>query len=221
MNHLIAYLELPAVPNLAEFDPSNWEEEITMGTGESYGFSTTFQKVAGKTTGQLNYAYTVSSRQFTDNNDGLSYPFRYTHPHEFKINLKHQFTKQLSFSANWIFGSGQPFTLVSTPYRYPPLSNFSDAAERVSSINGERLPAFHRLDIGFYLQWGKATIQQTLQLGAYNVYNRKNPYYQYLQEGAEFPEDNGLKQQNALPFLPSISYRIWFKGNSFAAIRGD
>ncbi|MFK7978508.1 MAG: carboxypeptidase-like regulatory domain-containing protein [Saprospiraceae bacterium] len=210
MNHLITFIDIPILPNLAEFDPIDWENEITNGQGKSYGISTSLSKKIGPTTGQINYAYTVSRRQFEDNNEGISYPFRYTHPHEIKMSVKHQITPKLAAFVGWQYGSGQPYSLVSTTSRYPPLSNTSDIAnERIGPINGNRLPAYHRLDVGAYYEWGKR-IKQTFNLGIYNIYNRKNPYFQYLQEDPDFPEENGLKQQHALPLLPSLAYRVVF-----------
>jgi len=212
MNHLIAYLDQPSIPGLLEFDPTYWEEEITNGQGRSYGFSTSLEKRKGKTTGQINYAYTVSERQFEYNNEGAYYPFNYTHPHEVKLSLKHQITPALAAFASWQYGSGQPFSLISTTLRFAPLSNLSNGDEiRIGTINGHRLPAYHRLDAGVHYQWAGAKVKQSFNLGVYNLYNRNNPYYQYLQEGSFFPEEDGLKQQNALPLLPSVSYRIEFK----------
>ena len=211
MNHLATFLELPTVPGLIQNDPTFWEEEITKGIGKSYGFSTSLEKKAGKTTGHINYAYTISTRQFEDNNDSESYPFRFTHPHEVKINVKHQITPSLAAFASWQYGSGQPFSLVTTTTRFSPLSNSSNGDEvRIGTINGSRLPAYHRLDAGILFQWAGKNIQQSLNLGVYNLYNRKNPYYQYLLEDSFFVEDDGLKSQNALPILPSIAYRAVF-----------
>lgn len=211
MDHLITYLDLPTLPGLIEFDPTYWEEEITNGQGKSYGFSTSLEKKKGTLTGYLNYAYTVSERQFEDNNEGEYYPFRYTHPHELKLNLKYQITPALTAFASWQYGSGQPYSLLTTTSRFAPLSNLENGdEERIGKINSHRLPAYHRLDAGVYFQWSGKRIKQSLNLGLYNAYNRKNPYYQYLQQDSYFPEDDGLKQQNALPLLPSIAYRVVF-----------
>lgn len=211
MNHLIAFIDLPSIPGLQEFDPTYWEDEITTGQGKSYGFSTSLEKKKGATTGHINYAYTISERQFEDNNDGEYYPFRFTHPHEVKLGLKHQITPVLAAFANWQYGAGQPFSLITTTYRFAPLSSLANGdEERIGSINGHRLPAYHRLDVGIHYQWSGSKTKQSFSLGAYNLYNRKNPYYQYLQQGSFFPEEDGLKQQNALPLLPSIAYKMIF-----------
>ena len=212
LDHLISYLEDANLPSLLEIDPVIWEEEITTGTGKSYGWSTTIAKTKGRLTGQANYTYSVSERQFEFLNDGLPYSFRYNHPHSIKINLQQQLNKKTAFNINWNYGSGQPISLLTTTSRFAPLSNLQGAAvlERIGRVNSYRLPAYHRLDLGFYFEWASDQVQHHLNLGVYNLYNRKNPYYVYRVEDFDFPEDNGLKQQNSLPILPSLSYRVVF-----------
>lgn len=214
MDNLIAFYDnefTVNLPGLVDIDPTYWEEEITSGYGESYGFSTNISKNKGLLTGQLNYAYTVSERTFEENNEGETYPFRFNHPHELKATVKYQINPKLSFFAHWQYGSGQAYSLIKTQSRFAPLSNLINGdEERIGPINGNRLPAYHRLDVGIYYQWQGEKVKQSLNLGLYNSYNRKNPYYQYLRESELFPEENGLKQQNVLPILPSLSYRIIF-----------
>lgn len=214
MNNLITFFddEFSAnLPGLVEFDPIAWEDDITTGTGKSYGFSAGLSKNIGAVTGQLNYAYTVSERTFAENNNGATYPFRFNHPHELKASIKYQINPKLSFFAHWQYGSGQAYSLIKTQLRFAPLSNLvAGDEERIGSINGNRLPAYHRLDAGFYYQWQGKKIKQSLNIGVYNLYNRKNPYFQYFQEDIDYPEDSGIRQQNVLPILPSLAYRVIF-----------
>ena len=209
LDHLIAYQELATLPGLIELDPTFWEEEITFGSGESYGWSTSIAKKKGTLTGQVSYAYTLSERQFEGNNNNQAYPFQYTHKHEIKVGLQQQLNPTTSFSLNWQYGSGLPYSLITTASRFAPLSNFYDPeTTRIGAVNSHSLPAYHRLDVGFHFQWTAKKPFQYLHLGVSNLYNRKNPYYQYLRQDEFFPEENGLKQQNALPRLPSLSYRL-------------
>lgn len=211
LDNLIAYSTDADLPSLLQFDPTFWEDKITFGEGKSYGISTALEKNKGTITGQINYNYTVSERRFDDINNSTYYPFRFTHPHEIKIGVNYQFNKVASFNLNWQYGSGQSITLIKSDARFAPLDNLSFSnLERIGSINGYRLPAYHRMDLGFYMHWKQPKVTHHLNLGVYNVYNRKNPYYLYQYEDEEFPEDNGLRQQNALPLLPSFSYRIVF-----------
>ncbi len=214
MDNLITFFDdefTLTLPGLVDFDPIAWEAEITTGSGESYGVSAGFSKNKGPITGQLNYAYTVSERTFEENNGGETYPFRFNHPHELKTSIKYQINPKLSFFAHWQYGSGQAFSLIKTQWRFLPLSNLVNGdEERIGAINGHRLPAYHRLDAGFHYKWQGEKIQQSLNIGVYNLYNRQNPYYQYLQEDVDFPEDSEIKSQNVLPILPSLSYRAVF-----------
>ena len=120
--------------------------------------------------------------------------------------------KNVSLNVNWQYGSGQPISLITTTDRFAPLSNLPDISvvERIGQVNSYRLPAYHRLDLGFYFEWAGDRVQHHLNIGVYNLYNRKNPYFVYRVFDEDFPEDNGLKQQNSLPILPSLSYRVAF-----------
>jgi len=68
-------------------------------------------------------------------------------------------------------------------------------------------PHHHRLDFGVNKHKKRKKWDSTLSLGAYNVYNRKNPFFAYLAY-----EDNQrvAKQVSLFPIIPSISYRIQF-----------
>jgi len=211
LNHLIAYGEETNLPSLEEFDPDFWEEEITHGEGEAYGGSLALEKNNGKLTGGLNYTFTISNRQFEDINNNEPYPFRFNHRHEWKSTVQYQLNKTTAFHVQWHYGSGQPISLIKTNSRFAPLHNFTDTeTELIGTINSYRLPAYHRLDMGFHFHWQGPSVTQHLTLGVYNFYNRKNPFYIYLYEDENFPEDSGLQQQNGLPILPSISYRVVF-----------
>ncbi len=211
LNHLIAYGEESSLPSLEEFDPDFWEDEITYGQGEAYGGSMTLEKNSGKLTGQVNYSFTISNRQFEDINNNEPYPFRFNHRHEWKSTVQYQLNKTTAFHVQWHYGSGQPISLIKTDSRFAPLHNFTDTeTELIGTVNSYRLPTYHRLDMGFHFHWQRPSVVHHLTLGVYNLYNRKNPFYVYLYEDTIFPEDSGLQQQNGLPLLPSISYRVVF-----------
>ena len=209
LNHLIRYAEDAALPTLFESSGSFWEEEITSGKGRGYGLEFQARKTKGATTGMLGYTYSRSYRTFEFINEGREFPFRFTHPHALHLQLRQQFSDHINFSLGWQYGSGLPITLVTSEYRFAPLDNLAPApAESLTSTNGYTLPAYHRLDFSLQFQWQKTKFQHFLNLGVFNLYNKKNPFYLYQVNNADFPEDDGLKQQNALPFLPSLSYRI-------------
>ena len=79
--------------------------------------------------------------------------------------------------------------------------------ESYGSRNTTRLPSYHRLDFGVNKHSKKQKWESTWTLGAYNIYNRKNPWFAYL---SYENNDRVAKQVSLFPIIPSISYRIQF-----------
>ena len=70
------------------------------------------------------------------------------------------------------------------------------------------MPNYHRLDISANFKKQKKLGVRTWSLGIYNVYNRQNPYFMYLDYN-----DSGsavMKQVCIFPFIPSFSYSFKF-----------
>ncbi len=209
MKNLISYREGVGLPGLVDNNPTFWEEEITVGEGSSQGFEFQIRKEKGRTRGLCGYSLSFANRQFPGINRGKDYPFRYLHRHSFKIYVSHSFSKNLSLSASWQYGSGQRVTLVKSDAPFAPLDNLlGNVADPLVPTNGTLLPEYHRLDISLDFFWSKRAAKHSISIGAYNVYNRSNPYFIYILEDEFFPEDNGLKKQRSLPVFPSLRYGV-------------
>ena len=80
-----------------------------------------------------------------------------------------------------------------------------DLVESYGERNSTRLNAYHRLDIGLTHHKQKKYYERIISFGAYNAYNRKNPFFAYLSH-----DENGdrvAKQVSLFPIIPSISLR--------------
>lgn len=211
MNHLITYKQVSTLPSLAEIDASFWEEEVTSGKGWSTGLEVSVFQSFPKTNFWINYTLSRSERQFNLLNDGTKFPFRFERRHDLKLGFKHQFSDKISLNGNWLWGSGQPITLISTNFELPPF-DFSptEETERLSSHNGFRMPSYHRLDFSFNFQWQKKWAKHHLSIGLYNAYNRKNPFFIYFFNDKEAPSNSGIEKSSLLPMLPSFSYSLKF-----------
>lgn len=183
----------------------NWEDNLTQGRGESYGMEVFVRKKTGKITGWVGYTLSWTNRQFKDLNQGRPFPYRYDRRHDFEILLSYAITKKIEVSATWVYGTGnaismpvETYPIAEAPGGMPyDVQNFGDR-------NGFRMRANHRLDfsISFHkdTKWGK----RTWNISIYNVYNRKNPFYYFV-------EGNKLKQVSIMPIIPSFSYIFKFK----------
>ena len=206
MDNLITYKA--GYSNLSSTEP--WQNSVeTGGKGESYGAEFLFQQKKGKTTGWIGYTLSWTNRKFENINFGEWYPYKFDRRHDFSIVLSHKFNEKWDAGATWVYGTGNAMTFPQAIYLGTPYNNSQDVdyVEYYGDRNSTRLAAYHRLDIGFNRTKKKKRLTKTLSFGAYNAYNRKNPFFAYL----TYERGNRVAKQVALfPIIPSISYRIQF-----------
>ena len=77
--------------------------------------------------------------------------------------------------------------------------------------------SFHRMDIGVDFIKEKRNYTRTWNIGVYNAYNRKNPFFIFIDtdpilnnNGARIGSERVLKQASLFPLIPSFSYKIEF-----------
>ena len=210
MSNLITYKE--GYSNLSSTE--SWENSVeTGGEGESYGGELFLQKKKGKTTGWIGYTLSWTNRRFDNISFGEWYPYKYDRRHDFSLVLSHKFNDRIDIGGTWVYGTGNAMTFPQAVYLgMPNTNNWSgqsivDLVESYGDRNSTRMNPFHRLDLGVNFHKQKKKYSRTFSVGAYNVYNRKNPFFVYLSE-----EDNQrvAKQVSLFPIIPSISYRIQF-----------
>ncbi len=203
--------------NVIEYRPgaqlllnNNYESELIAGKGQAYGLELLLQKNAGSLSGWIGYTLSWSQRQFDQLNNGKPFFARYDRRHNISVVGIYQFNPRLSFSATWVFLSGARFT--------PPIGQFGitnsgysgiDVLPIYTSRNSIKLPNSHRLDVNLIIK-NKPTRRWAGEwhLGAYNAYNRSQPYRIDLRK-----DKNGNYQyytQGLFGFIPSIAYNFKF-----------
>ncbi len=210
MNNVISYKEGVDFIGLE----NDWQDKVTQGDGDSYGVELFFQKKRGKTTGWIGYTLSWNNRQFDDINSGEKYPFKYDRRHDISLLLSHQLTKRIAFTAAWVYGTGNSITLPLYRYNVPYHVDFETGnvytreIETIGSKNAFRMKAYHRLDINFEFYKKRGNFERWWIIGAYNVYNRKNPYFIY--SGRDEEGERVFKQVSLFPIIPSVTYRFKF-----------
>lgn len=216
MSRLIEYKDGVGFSGLAS---ERWEDKVTTGRGWSYGVELFLQKKTGRLTGWVGYTLSRSQRRFGELNQGKTFPYTYDRRHDVSAVVSYRWRQHVDVSATWVFGTGQAIWLPEA--RVSGLrhttgreTHYWSATRRVAiraygARNSSRMEPYHRLDIGVHFHrvrnWGK----QTLTVGAYNAYNRKNPFFLLSVEDA----DSGtlrFKKITVFPVLPAIAYQIHF-----------
>ena len=205
-----------------------WDKRVIQGKGESYGGELFVNRKVGKLSGWLGYSLSWNWRQFELLNNGKRYPFKYDRRHDLKVVLNYKKSTKTSFSAVWVYGSGNALTLPIAlgqawpSYRaiYPnKYSHFlGDPIFIYSKKNEFRAPAYHRLDLGIRLTKEKKHGFRTWAFGLYNAYARANPYYLYAKEvykangdGEQKFDHYGIFRKSMFTLVPSASYIFKFK----------
>ncbi|MBC7381780.1 MAG: TonB-dependent receptor [Bacteroidia bacterium] len=202
-----------------------WEQNIVAGKGWSYGGEFLLQKKTGLLTGWVGYTLSWTQMQFDALNFGQKFWARYDRRHDisvvciYKIREENTEHGAIKLSVVWVYGTGNAITLPVAEYNSPvhnpgPGSNMGFNGNTVSQYTGRnqfRMGAYHRMDIGIQLTKKMKYYLRTWEFSVYNLYNRANPYFYYIESSFDgINTKRTLTQISLFPLIPSISYNIKF-----------
>lgn len=188
------------------------ELEYVAGRGTAYGAEFFLNKTQGKFTGWIGYTLAWTYQIFEKLNDGEKFPLKYDRRHDISVVGSYTFNKKWTVSSVFVFGSGNAITLPTAYY-------FIDGqlVQLYSKINAYRVPAYHRLDLSatYTPQHSKPRRWQgSWAFSVYNAYNRKNPYFLYVDPSGSVNSSAGISvkvyQVYILPILPAVTYNFKF-----------
>jgi hypothetical protein len=194
-------------PTSVTSDP---EKDYVFGNGEAYGAELFINKTKGKFTGWVGYTLSWTWRTFPDLNFGERYPAKYDRRHDLSLVGTYNYNPKWTFSAVFVFGSGNAITLPTNYYFIE-----QQVTPEYSKINEYRLFPYHRLDISaiYKPRARKAKRWQgSWAFSIYNVYSRQNPYFLYVDSRGNVGQgvEVKVKQVSIFPILPSITYNFSF-----------
>lgn len=200
---------------------TGWEEKVEMGKGWSYGTELLLQKNTGKTTGWIGYTLSWANRQFKNLNFGQKFAARYDRRHDISFVMTHRFSNRFDIGLTWVYGTGNAVTLPTQTVLAPqlPLQGNSywdfQPYEYYGERNNYRMPAYHRLDVGFNFHKKKKHGIRTWNISLYNAYSRQNPFFLYFDSTSEREfkatgRTKVLTQLSLFPIIPSFSYSFKF-----------
>lgn len=192
----------------------NPDQLYVFGQGWSSGAEFFVKKTRGKFTGFIGYTLGFTRKQFDDLNNGNPFWAKYDRRHDVSISLTYEILRnKLSVSALWVYQTGNTMTIPIGYYFYMG-SYITEYSER----NGYRMPPYHRLDLAVNWTIKKTSKFETgLNFSVYNVYNRKNPFFIFMETdmnfdaaNMDFSIDNRAIQMSLFPIIPSIMWTFKF-----------
>ena len=214
MKNVISYKEGASfVTNFSR----DWQTKVVQGDGEAYGLEFFVQKKKGKTTGWIGYTLSWNNRQYDQINGGKTFPYRYDRRHDLSLVVSHQFSKKISFSGAWIFGTGNAVSLPTARYSISQNTggyfDYIREIEVLGEKNKYRMSSYHRLDLSVEFLKQKKKFERRWIISVYNAYWHKNPYF--ITATSRYNSQTGktervLKEISILPIIPSVSYAFKF-----------
>ncbi len=221
MRNLIEYKE-GALPSDNVND--NTDNLLTFGRGWSYGAEFYVKRSIGKITGWIGYTWSKTERIFAELNNGVKFPAKYDRRHDLSVVGSYQLNDRWTFSTAFIYATGNTLTLPTSWY-----VQGQDLLFNYGQRNSTRMAPYHRLDISAiwyskaYKEKEDPTSGEVIKVkkrfrsnwafSVYNVYNRANPYFLYVDNDGDFLQGNfniSVKQVTLFPIIPSVTWNFEF-----------
>ena len=202
----------------------NTDNLLVFGIGWSYGAEFFFKKTVGKLTGWIGYTWSKTERKFADINEGKPFPAKYDRRHDLSVVATYKLNERWTFGSAFIYATGNTLTLPAAWYVQEQNLLF-----QYGDRNSTRMAPYHRLDLSATL-YAKAyktrtddVTGETLQVkkkfrsnwafSIYNVYNRANPFFLYVDNDGNFLDGDfkiSVKQVTLFPIIPSVTWNFEF-----------
>ena len=191
------------------------ESQVKAGMARAYGFELAVNREGKRNQISASYSF---ARVMYNIPEILDEPYRapYDMPHDIKLQVTQRIKERWSFSALWVFASGRPGTFAHGYYTYDePNVRYIKKIPLYNKRNSDTYPVYHRLDIALHYN-GKPHkhYEQSLSLGIFNVYAKKNIlYYDF---GVYKMNDELVYNYNVAAYyfracVPNFTYKVSFK----------
>ena len=191
------------------------ETQLVQGKSKAYGIEMMVSKKKGNFTGWVNYTYARTFNQtyadlnvLEQVNNGNWYRANYDRPHSFNLSIDLAADKHNSFSFNFVYSTGRPYTEPVGFVQY--LNNFYPYFDE---RNNNRIPAYHRLDLAWNIKNPSMKKDKRWKgnwaFTIYNLYARKNAYSVF------FKTENGAARAYKLQIfgapIVALAYNFQFE----------
>jgi len=182
------------------------ESQLVFGTGWSYGLELFIERKLGRFTGWLSYTLSTTERKFDEINNGNSFPARQDRTHDISIVGVYNLNESWTLSANWVYNTGLAATYPAGKYEIDGMT-----VNLFTDRNGQRMPDYHRLDLGATYFFKKTSEQEmSFTFSLYNAYARENAYRITFQESEVDPNVTQAVKLALFSIVPSISFNFRF-----------
>ncbi len=182
------------------------EGELLYGIGRAYGLEMLMKRKIGKLTGWLGYTISRTEKKIDQINNNEWYLARQDRLHDLSVVGIYDFNTKWTVSASFVYSTGNAITFPTGKYTIDDQVVFV-----YTSRNGDRMPDYHRLDLGVtYNVKKRERFESSWNLSVYNAYARRNPYLIEFEENPDDPNKTQVVQTTLFRIVPTITYNFKF-----------
>ncbi|WP_243770814.1 MULTISPECIES: TonB-dependent receptor [Mucilaginibacter] len=182
------------------------ETQLLFGKGRSYGAEFLLKKKTGRLSGWISYTLSKSERMIDGINNNQWYNARQDRTHDIAIVAMYKASEKWTFSANFVYYTGDAVTFPSGKYQVDGVTYYY-----YTNRNADRMPAYHRLDLGATRQLKKtAKFQSDLTFSLYNAYGNPNAYRIFFRDNKTDASRTEAVRTTLFTFVPSVTYNFKF-----------
>jgi hypothetical protein len=182
------------------------EPQLLFGSGRAYGLELLLRKKSGRFTGWIGYTLSRTEKQIDGINGNSWYAARQDRTHDISVVGMYDLNKKWSFSATFVYYTGNAVTFPSGKYFVD-----NQVVFLYTERNAYRMPAYHRLDLS--ANWKlkeRKNFSSELAIGLYNAYGRANAYAITFQDNPDDRSRTQAVQTSLFKFVPSVTYNFKF-----------
>jgi len=184
----------------------NVESQILFGTGRAYGLELFLKKKQGRFNGWISYTLSRSERKFDAINSGNYFPAKQDRTHDLSLVGMYELSKSWTLSATWVYYTGNAVTYPTGKYSVDGKTMFY-----YSDRNSDRMPAYHRLDLGAtWISKKSVKFESSWNFSIYNAYGRENAYMITFRDSKSDPSKTEAVQTTLFKIVPSVTYNFKF-----------
>ena len=184
----------------------NIESQILFGSGRAYGLELFLKKKYGRFNGWISYDLSRTELKFDAINNGNYYPARQDRTHDISVVGMYELSKRWTLSATWVYNTGNAVTFPTGKYEID-----GKTVLLYSNRNANRMPAYHRLDLGAtWIIKKTKTFESSWTFSLYNAYGQENAYTITFENDQNDPTKTEAIQTTLFRFVPSFSYNFKF-----------
>lgn len=180
------------------------------------GVDFSLRKTTGRITGFISYTLMKTHKKEEGVNHNAYFQTYYDRRHDLVVNMNYQLSRRIGFSSNWVYMSGNPYSLPVGKYE---LRGRSIPLYNSNSLYNRRMPDYHRLDVSVKIGFGKQNpCRHSLTLMVYNAYARKNAVFYHYSDITNGNIDNNPNNKNGDRLFSMMGYYFF---NVFPAFSYD